>query len=66
MQYSIYANVYVYVYMIYRPIPGRLSVTLPVGTPLCPFDVAYSRAYGLSTSGLFKKFLCTPLCGHEK
>jgi hypothetical protein len=41
----------------------HLSVTLSVGTPLFPYGIAYRRVYGLSTSGLFKKSLCGPLCG---
>jgi hypothetical protein len=31
------------------------SVTLSVGTFLCPYGIIYRRTYGLSTSGLFKK-----------
>ena len=42
----------------------RLSVTLSVGTPLCPYDIAYCRVYASSTSGLFQKPLCVPLCGY--
>ena len=30
----------------FRPIPGNLSVTLSIGTPLNPYDVAYRRAHG--------------------
>jgi len=47
-----------------------LFVTLSVGTPLCPYGVAYRRVYGVSTSGLFKKscvvrwVVC--VCGLEK
>ena len=41
----------------------RLSVTLFVETPLCPYGMAYRRAHGSSTPGLFKKSLCCPLCG---
>jgi len=40
-----------------------LSVTLSVGTPLHPDGIAYRRVDGLSNSGLFKKALCSPLCG---
>jgi len=40
---------------------ARKSVTPSNGTPLCPYGIAYRRAYGLSTSGLFKPSLCTPV-----
>ena len=36
-----------------------LSVTLSVGTLICPYGIAYRRAYGLSTSRMFKKALCS-------
>jgi len=32
----------------------RLSVTLSVGTPLCPYGIACRRVYGLSTFTLFR------------
>jgi len=48
----------------FRPMSGRKSVTLSVGTPPCPYPIAYRRVYRLSTSGLFKKSLCSPLCGY--
>jgi len=32
--------------------------------PLCPCAIAYRRAGGLCTYGLFKKPLCSPVCGH--
>jgi len=47
---------------------SRKSVTLSVGTPLCPNGNAYRRVYGSSTSGLFgwfKKSFCRPLCGRS-
>jgi len=44
----------------------QLSVTLSVGTPIYPYGIAYRRAYGLSTAGLFKKPLSSPLCGSQK
>jgi hypothetical protein len=47
----------------FRPDSDHLSVTLSVGTPLFLNGVSYRRVYGFSTSGLFKKSLCTPLCG---
>ena len=37
-----------------RALSAFKSVTSAVGTPLCPYGIAYRRAYGLSTSGLFK------------
>jgi len=33
----------------------RLSVTLSVGTPLCPYGIGYCRAYGWFTRGWLKK-----------
>ena len=36
-----------------RPFLGQSSVTISVGTLLGLYDIAYRRAYGLSTSGLF-------------
>ena len=33
----------------------RLSVILSVGNLVCPYDVTYRKAYGLFTSGWFKK-----------
>jgi hypothetical protein len=39
-----------------------LSVTLSVGTPLCPYGIAYRRTYGLFRRRLFKKHLCSQLC----
>ena len=47
----------------FRPIPGRKFVTLSVGNSPCPYGVSYRRGDGLSTSGSFKKSLCSPLCG---
>jgi hypothetical protein len=44
----------------------HLSGTLSIGTPLNPYGIAYRRVYGLSTSGLFKKSLCSPLCGSAR
>ena len=41
----------------------HLFVTLSVGTPPCPFGIAYCRAYGLSTCTLFTKSLYSPLSG---
>ena len=38
------------------PLPPK-SVTLPVGTPLSSYGIAYRRGYGLFTRGLFKKSL---------
>jgi len=42
----------------------RKSATLSVGIPLWHFPVAYRRAYGLFTSGLFANNLRSPLCGN--
>ena len=47
----------------FPPILGRMSFTLSVATPLCPYGIAWRRVYGLSTSGLFKTSLCNPPCG---
>jgi hypothetical protein len=47
----------------FRSIIDRKSVTLSIGTPLCPYPISYRRAYGLFTSGLFLKNLRRPLCG---
>ena len=46
-----------------KPLSCLLSVALPAGTPLCSYGISYGRGYGLSTSELFKKSLCSPLCG---
>jgi len=40
----------------FRAEMGRKSITLSVGTPLGPYDIAYRRAHGLSTRGLFSHF----------
>jgi hypothetical protein len=48
----------------FRWLSHRKSVTLSVETPLCPYGIAYRRGCGLSTTGLFKKPLCNPLCDH--
>jgi hypothetical protein len=42
---------------------GRKFVTLSVGNSLCPYGIAYRKAYGLSASGLSKTSPCNPLCG---
>ena len=42
---------------------GQKSITLSVGTPLCPCGNAYRRVYGLSPPGLFKQSLCRLLGG---
>jgi hypothetical protein len=34
----------------FDPTLDHLSVTLSVGTPLCPYGIAYRRVYGLSNS----------------
>ena len=39
----------------FRPELKRLAVTLSVGNPLRPYGIAYRRAYGLLTCGVFKK-----------
>jgi hypothetical protein len=36
---------------------------LSVGNPLCPYPIAYGRAYDYRLDGLFKKPLRSPLCG---
>ena len=41
----------------------RLYVALSVGTPLCPYGIAYRGVYGISTCELFKKSRCSPLHG---
>jgi len=48
------------------PILGHLSFTFSVGAPLYPYGIAYRGFYGLSTSGLFKKSLCSPLFGENR
>jgi len=40
-----------------------LSITLSAGPPLRHCGVAYSRAYIVCTSGSFKTFLSSPMCG---
>jgi len=55
----------------YQSVPARknmanskgLIVTLSVRTSPCPYAIAYRRGYGLSTSGLFEKSVCSPVCG---
>ena len=41
----------------------RKSVTLSIGTPLCPYPIAYRRAYGLSFRWTVFKNLRSPMCG---
>jgi hypothetical protein len=41
----------------------QLSVTLSSGTPLCPYPIAYRRAYGLSFRWTVLKNLRSPLRG---
>ena len=43
-------------------VPERREARQAVGTPLCPYGVAYRRVYGLSASGLFKTSLCNAVC----
>ena len=43
----------------------RVSVTLSVGTPRCPYVIAYRGVHGLSDSGSSKKPRCSPLCGRR-
>ena len=38
--------------MFFWPDFPRRSVTISFGTPLCPYRIAYRRAYGLFTSGV--------------
>jgi len=38
----------------HRPMLGLRSVQLSIGTPLCPYGIAYSRACALSHSRLSK------------
>ena len=40
-----------------------LSITLSAGPPLRHCGVAYSKAYIVCTSGSFKTFLSSPMCG---
>ena len=47
----------------FQPVLGRKSFALSVGIPPRPSGIAYRRAYGSSTSWLFKKSLCSPLRG---
>jgi hypothetical protein len=42
---------------------ARTSVTLSVGTPLCPYPIPYRRAYGLSFRWTVLENLRSPLCG---
>jgi len=44
----------------HRPV-CRISVTVSVGTSLCPYRIAYRWVYGLSTSGLFKRSFSSSL-----
>ena len=41
------------------------SILLSVGTPLCPYGIAYCRAYGLSNCWLFEASLCCPMVGQR-
>ena len=47
----------------FRWLSHRKSVTLSIGTPLCPYPIAYRRAYGLSIRWTGSKNLRSPLCG---
>jgi hypothetical protein len=47
----------------FRSIMDRKSVTLSIGTPLCPYPIAYRRDYGLSFRWTVLKYLRSPLCG---
>jgi hypothetical protein len=47
------------------PEMGLKSVTLSIGTPLCPYPIAYRRAYGLSFRWTVLKNLRSPLCGNK-
>jgi hypothetical protein len=47
----------------FRPEMGPKSVTLSVGTTLCPYPIAYRRAYGLSFRWTVLTNLRSPLCG---
>ena len=38
-------------------------VALSVGTPICPYGIAYDRTYGLSTPDFSQRCRCSPLCG---
>ena len=40
---------------IFCPDSDRLSVTLSVGTPQCPYGIAYGRGYGFYMCFLFSK-----------
>ena len=44
----------------FRSIAGHRPVAVSVGTPLCPYGIAYRKSYGLSTSGLFKNSVVPP------
>ena len=41
---------------------NHLVIALSVGTPLCPYGIAYRRTYRSFTSRGFRKSLCIPLC----
>ena len=47
----------------FRWLSHRKSVTLSIGTPLCPYPIAYRRAYGYRLDGRVLKNLRSPLCG---
>jgi len=49
-----------------RTMPTALWWPLGGGLFLMSEVPLYSKVYGLSTSGLFKKWLCSPLCGDTK
>jgi len=40
-----------------------ISVTLSLGTPLCPYEIAHRRRYGICDSGSSKKKVHILLCG---
>ena len=44
----------------------HFSVTVSVDPLLCPHEFSYCTVCGLSTSRLFKKSLCSPLCGRKQ
>ena len=46
-------------------ISDDLSVTFSAATPPYPYIISYRRVYGVSTSGLFKQSLGSPLCGNQ-
>ena len=49
-----YIFIYVYYIRHFLALSARKFVALSVDTPLCPYGIAYRRAYGLFAYGLFQ------------